>query len=129
LKRIITHVSREQRARRAIIRRPKAFLMDEPLSNLDARLRVDMRAELKHLQHELRIRPVYVTHDQAEAMTLPTASPFMQTGKSSIRHAGHVYHRPASTFVATFVGKPVDESDRSWRSHAGRSAPETSNSP
>ena len=54
---------------RAIIRRPKAFLMDEPLSNLDARLRVDMRAELKHLQHELGIVTLYVTHDQAEAMT------------------------------------------------------------
>ena len=59
---------------RAIVRHPRAFLMDEPLSNLDARLRLQMRGELKHLQHELGITTVYVTHDQAEAMTLDIAS-------------------------------------------------------
>ena len=59
---------------RAIIRTPKVFLMDEPLSNLDAKLRVQMRAELKHLQHELQVTTIYVTHDQIEAMISPTAS-------------------------------------------------------
>jgi multiple sugar transport system ATP-binding protein len=92
---------------RAIIRRPKAFLMDEPLSNLDARLRVEMRAELKHLQHELRTITVYVTHDQAEAMTLAHRIAVMRGG---IIHQydtpANVYHRPANTFVAQFVGSP-----------------------
>jgi multiple sugar transport system ATP-binding protein len=92
---------------RAIIRRPKAFLMDEPLSNLDARLRVEMRAELKHLQHELRTVTIYVTHDQAEAMTLAHRIAVMRDGK--ILHydtPANVYHRPANTFVAQFVGSP-----------------------
>lgn len=102
---------------RAIIRRPKAFLMDEPLSNLDARLRVDMRAELKHLQHELRIVTVYVTHDQAEAMTLAHRIAVMRDGKiQQFDTPGNVYHRPANTFVATFVGSPsmnlIEEGDR-----------------
>ena len=64
---------------RAIIRHPQAFLMDEPLSNLDSRLRIDMRAELKHLQHELSVVTIYVTHDQVEAMTLAAASRFLRT--------------------------------------------------
>jgi multiple sugar transport system ATP-binding protein len=102
---------------RAIIRRPKAFLMDEPLSNLDARLRVDMRAELKHLQHELRIVTVYVTHDQAEAMTLAHRIAVMRDGKiQQYDTPATVYHRPANTFVATFVGSPsmnlMEEGDR-----------------
>src|SRR5580700_666541 len=92
---------------RAIIRRPKAFLMDEPLSNLDARLRVDMRAELKHLQHELRIVTVYVTHDQAEAMTLAHRIAILRDGKlQQYDTPSNVYHRPANTFVASFVGSP-----------------------
>jgi multiple sugar transport system ATP-binding protein len=92
---------------RAIIRRPKAFLMDEPLSNLDARLRVEMRAELKHLQHELRIITVYVTHDQAEAMTLAHRIAIMRDGKiQQYDTPSNVYHRPANTFVASFVGSP-----------------------
>jgi len=92
---------------RAIIRRPKAFLMDEPLSNLDARLRVEMRAELKHLQHELRIITVYVTHDQAEAMTLAHRIAVMRDGKiQQYDTPANVYHRPANTFVAQFVGSP-----------------------
>lgn len=92
---------------RAIIRRPKAFLMDEPLSNLDARLRVEMRAELKHLQHELRIVTVYVTHDQAEAMTLAHKIAVMRDGKiQQYDTPANVYHRPANTFVAQFVGSP-----------------------
>jgi multiple sugar transport system ATP-binding protein len=92
---------------RAIIRRPKAFLMDEPLSNLDARLRVEMRAELKHLQHELRIVTVYVTHDQAEAMTLAHRIAVMRDGKiQQYDTPANVYHRPVNTFVAQFVGSP-----------------------
>ena len=92
---------------RAIIRRPKAFLMDEPLSNLDARLRVEMRAELKHLQHELRIVTIYVTHDQAEAMTLAHRIAVMRDGKiQQCDTPSNVYHRPANTFVAGFVGSP-----------------------
>ena len=92
---------------RAIIRRPKAFLMDEPLSNLDARLRVEMRAELKHLQHELRIVTLYVTHDQAEAMTLAHRIAVMRDGRvQQYDTPSNVYHRPANTFVAGFVGSP-----------------------
>jgi multiple sugar transport system ATP-binding protein len=102
---------------RAIIRRPKAFLMDEPLSNLDARLRVEMRAELKHLQHELRIVTLYVTHDQAEAMTLAHRIAIMRDGKiQQYDTPANVYHRPANTFVAGFVGSPsmnlIDDPDR-----------------
>ena len=105
------HLSGGERQRvalaRAIIRRPKAFLMDEPLSNLDARLRVEMRAELKHLQHELRIVTVYVTHDQAEAMTLAHKIAVMRDGKiQQYDTPANVYHRPANTFVAQFVGSP-----------------------
>jgi multiple sugar transport system ATP-binding protein len=101
---------------RAIIRRPKAFLMDEPLSNLDARLRVEMRAELKRLQHELRIVTIYVTHDQAEAMTLAHRIAVMCDGKiQQYDTPSNVYHRPANMFVAGFVGSPamnfVEEGD------------------
>lgn len=93
---------------RAIIRRPKAFLMDEPLSNLDARLRVEMRAELKHLQHELAIVTIYVTHDQAEAMTLAHRIAVMHDGKiQQFDTPANVYHKPANTFVAGFVGSPA----------------------
>jgi multiple sugar transport system ATP-binding protein len=93
---------------RAIIRRPKAFLMDEPLSNLDARLRVEMRAELKRLQHDLKIVTIYVTHDQAEAMTLAHRIAVMCDGKiQQFDTPANVYHRPANTFVASFVGSPA----------------------
>ncbi len=93
---------------RAIIRRPKAFLMDEPLSNLDARLRVEMRAELKRLQHDLKIVTIYVTHDQAEAMTLAHRIAVMRDGKiQQFDTPANVYHRPANTFVASFVGSPA----------------------
>jgi multiple sugar transport system ATP-binding protein len=105
------HLSGGERQRvalaRAIIRRPKAFLMDEPLSNLDARLRVEMRGELKRLQHELRIVTIYVTHDQAEAMTLAHRIAVMCDGKiQQYDTPSNVYHRPANTFVAGFVGSP-----------------------
>ncbi len=92
---------------RAIVRRPKAFLMDEPLSNLDARLRVEMRAELKRLQRELGVVTLYVTHDQAEAMTLATRIALMDCGVlQQFDTPWNVYHRPANLFVAGFLGSP-----------------------
>ena len=92
---------------RAIVRRPKAFLMDEPLSNLDARLRVEMRAELKRLQRELGVVTLYVTHDQAEAMTLASRIAVMDGGAvQQFDTPWNVYHRPANLFVAGFVGSP-----------------------
>jgi multiple sugar transport system ATP-binding protein len=92
---------------RAIVRHPRAFLMDEPLSNLDARLRVQMRGELKHLQHELATTTVYVTHDQAEAMTLGHRVAVMNKGKLlQFDTPLVIYNRPANRFVAEFVGSP-----------------------
>jgi multiple sugar transport system ATP-binding protein len=92
---------------RAIIRRPQAFLMDEPLSNLDSRLRIDMRAELKHLQHELAVVTVYVTHDQVEAMTLASRIAILKDGRlQQYDTPAEVYRRPANLFVAGFVGSP-----------------------
>ncbi len=92
---------------RAIVRQPRAYLMDEPLSNLDARLRVQMRGELKHLQHRLGTTTVYVTHDQAEAMTLAHRVAVMQNGKLQQFDAPlTIYNRPANRFVAEFVGSP-----------------------
>ena len=92
---------------RAIVRRPAVFLMDEPLSNLDAKLRLKMRAELKHLQHVLGTTTVYVTHDQIEAMTLAHRIAVMHEGK--LRQLGDpasIYNRPADMFVAGFIGSP-----------------------
>jgi multiple sugar transport system ATP-binding protein len=92
---------------RAIVRHPKAFLMDEPLSNLDARLRLQMRGELKRLQHTLRTTTVYVTHDQAEAMTLGHRVAVMHKGKlQQFDTPLEIYNRPANRFVAEFVGTP-----------------------
>ena len=92
---------------RAIVRRPAVFLMDEPLSNLDAKLRVTMRAEIKHLQHELGITTIYVTHDQIEAMTLAHRVAVMQGGVvQQIAPPDEVYDRPANLFVAGFIGSP-----------------------
>jgi len=92
---------------RAIIRRPKAFLMDEPLSNLDARLRLEMRAELKHLQRELSTVTLYVTHDQAEAMTLAHRIAVIDRGRLlQYDTPWNIYHRPANLFVAGFLGSP-----------------------
>ncbi|MBM3526128.1 MAG: ABC transporter ATP-binding protein, partial [Alphaproteobacteria bacterium] len=93
---------------RVIVRTPQVFLMDEPLSNLDAKLRVTMRAELKHLQHELAITTIYVTHDQIEAMTLAHRVAVMSDG--IIQQLGpprEIYDRPASLFVAGFIGSPA----------------------
>ena len=92
---------------RAIVRHPRAFLMDEPLSNLDARLRLQMRGELKHLQQKLATTTVYVTHDQAEAMTLGHRVAVMNKGKlQQFDTPLEIYHRPANRFVAEFVGSP-----------------------
>jgi multiple sugar transport system ATP-binding protein len=92
---------------RAIIRHPQAFLMDEPLSNLDSRLRVDMRAELKHLQHELSVVTIYVTHDQVEAMTLASRIAILNHGVlQQFDTPSEVYRRPANLFVAGFIGSP-----------------------
>ncbi|KAJ56026.1 ABC transporter ATP-binding protein [Actibacterium mucosum KCTC 23349] len=92
---------------RAIVRRPQLFLMDEPLSNLDAKLRTVMRAELKHLQKELATTTIYVTHDQVEAMTL--ADRIVILNDARIQQMGtpaEIYARPANTFVASFIGSP-----------------------
>lgn len=92
---------------RAIVRNPRVFLLDEPLSNLDAALRVQMRAELKRLQHRLRCTFVYVTHDQAEAMTLSDRLAVIRDGR--VEQCGtprEVYDRPVSKFVASFLGSP-----------------------
>ncbi len=92
---------------RAIVRHPKAFLMDEPLSNLDAKLRLQMRGELKNLQLKLGTTTVYVTHDQAEAMTLGHRVAVMNRGKlQQFDEPLEIYHRPANRFVAEFVGNP-----------------------
>ena len=92
---------------RAIVRHPRAFLMDEPLSNLDAKLRLQMRGELKHLQQRLGTTTVYVTHDQAEAMTLGHRVAVMNKGRLQQFDAPlEIYNRPANRFVAEFVGSP-----------------------
>jgi multiple sugar transport system ATP-binding protein len=92
---------------RAVVREPRAFLMDEPLSNLDAKLRVQTRGELKRLQHELGTTTVYVTHDQAEAMTLAGRVAVMRGGRlQQFAPPVEIYDRPANRFVAEFVGSP-----------------------
>jgi multiple sugar transport system ATP-binding protein len=92
---------------RAIVREPRVYLMDEPLSNLDARLRVQMRGELKRLQHDLGTTTVYVTHDQAEAMTLARRVAVMRGGRlQQFDTPMNIYNRPANRFVAEFVGSP-----------------------
>ncbi len=92
---------------RAIVRQPKVFLMDEPLSNLDAKLRDQTRAELKKLQERLGVTTVYVTHDQKEAMTLGTRIAVMKDGVlQQVGTPEEVYYAPKNTFVATFIGTP-----------------------
>jgi multiple sugar transport system ATP-binding protein len=93
---------------RAIVREPAVFLMDEPLSNLDAKLRVSTRAQIKNLQHELKVTTIYVTHDQIEAMTL--ADRVVVMNKGAFQQVGtptEIYDRPANTFVAGFIGSPA----------------------
>jgi multiple sugar transport system ATP-binding protein len=92
---------------RAIVRQPRAFLMDEPLSNLDAKLRVQMRAEIAQLQRSLAITTIYVTHDQTEAMTLGSRVAVLQGGVlQQIAPPQELYRRPANLFVASFIGSP-----------------------
>jgi multiple sugar transport system ATP-binding protein len=93
---------------RAIVRHPQAFLMDEPLSNLDAKLRVEMRAEIARLQRELAVTTVYVTHDQVEAMTMGTRVAVLQTGRlQQVAAPQRLYDEPDNLFVATFIGSPA----------------------
>jgi multiple sugar transport system ATP-binding protein len=93
---------------RAIVRQPSVFLMDEPLSNLDAKLRVSTRAQIKNLSHELQVTTIYVTHDQIEAMTLADRVVVMKSGV--VQQMGtptEIYDRPSNTFVAGFIGNPA----------------------
>ena len=93
---------------RAIVRDPKAFLMDEPLSNLDAKLRVQMRSEIARLQNRLGTTTVYVTHDQTEAMTLGDRVVVLRAGEAQqIGTPEELYTRPANLFVAGFIGSPA----------------------
>src|SRR5262249_32639466 len=92
---------------RAIVRQPRAFLMDEPLSNLDAKLRVQMRAEIAQLQRSLGTTTIYVTHDQIEAMTLGSRVAVISGGVlQQVASPQELYRRPANLFVAGFIGSP-----------------------
>src|SRR5213082_2028102 len=93
---------------RAIVRNPKVFLFDEPLSNLDAKLRVQMRTEIKRVHQKVTTTTVYVTHDQVEAMTLADRVVVMNNGRiEQIGTPHEVYHRPTTRFVAGFIGSPA----------------------
>ena len=93
---------------RAIVREPQAFLMDEPLSNLDAKLRVEMRAEIARLQRDLEVTTIYVTHDQTEAMTLGDRVAVMRDGLlQQFDRPSVLYERPVNLFVAEFIGSPA----------------------
>lgn len=112
LKRMPRELSGGQRQRvalaRAIVRNPRVFLMDEPLSNLDAKLRVTARAEIKHLSEELGVTTVYVTHDQIEAMTLAHRVAVMNEGVIvQLGRPEDIYNDPAHVFVAAFIGNPA----------------------
>src|SRR5271155_3198225 len=112
LERYPRHLSGGQRQRvamgRAIVRDPKVFLFDEPLSNLDAKLRVAMRVEIKRLQQDLGTTSLYVTHDQVEAMTLADRLIVMNAGNADqIGPPLDLYERPATAFVAGFIGSPA----------------------
>jgi multiple sugar transport system ATP-binding protein len=105
------HLSGGERQRvavgRAIVRHPKVFLFDEPLSNLDAKLRVQMRMEISHLHDRLDATIVYVTHDQVEAMTMGDQIVVISEGKiQQIADPGTLYHKPANQFVGGFIGTP-----------------------
>ncbi|WP_136660564.1 ABC transporter ATP-binding protein [Nitratireductor sp. XY-223] len=93
---------------RAIVREPNVFLMDEPLSNLDAKLRVSTRAQIKNLSHELSVTTIYVTHDQIEAMTLADRVVVMERGiVQQVGTPTEIYDKPANSFVASFIGNPA----------------------
>ena len=107
---------------RAMVRQPRAFLFDEPLSNLDAKLRVDVRGEIKKLFHELRTTTVFVTHDQVEAMTMADRIVVLHQGViQQVGTPAEVYNRPANLFVAGFIGTPtmnfipLERSGAAWR--------------
>jgi multiple sugar transport system ATP-binding protein len=111
LDRIPAELSGGQRQRvamgRAIVRHPDAFLFDEPLSNLDAKLRVQMRTEIKKLHNKVRTTVVYVTHDQVEAMTLADRIVVMKDGYiEQVGRPMEVFNHPVNTFVASFIGSP-----------------------
>jgi multiple sugar transport system ATP-binding protein len=111
LKRKPAQLSGGQRQRvamgRAIVRDPQAFLMDEPLSNLDAKLRVQMRAEIARIQRELGATTIYVTHDQVEAMTMGDRVAVLRKGRlQQVASPQRLYDRPANLFVASFIGSP-----------------------
>jgi multiple sugar transport system ATP-binding protein len=120
---------------RAVVRQPQVFLMDEPLSNLDAQLRVQVRAEIQEMQRELGVTMLYVTHDQVEAMTLGHRVAVFREGRlEQVATPEDLYLHPASTFVAAFVGSPsmnllpgriVDEGGSLVARFAGGSAPLT----
>ncbi len=110
---------------RAIVREPNVFLMDEPLSNLDAKLRVSTRAQIKNLSHELKVTTIYVTHDQIEAMTLADRVVVMEKGVvQQVGTPTEIYDRPANTFVAGFIGNPamnlIEGDAQGWRLRGGR---------
>ena len=110
---------------RAIVRAPQVFLFDEPLSNLDAKLRVQMRAEIKELHQRLKTTTVYVTHDQVEAMTMADRIVVMHDGiVEQIGSPLELYDRPANLFVAGFIGSPAMNMfkgvDPRWREAAFR---------
>ena len=93
---------------RSIVRKPQVFLMDEPLSNLDAKLRVAMRAEIKHLAYELQVTTIYVTHDQVEAMTLANRVAIMKDGViMQLAPPEEIYSDPVNLYVAGFIGSPA----------------------
>ena len=93
---------------RAIVREPAAFLMDEPLSNLDAKLRVQTRAEIKKLQDDLGTTTIYVTHDQVEAMTMGDRVAVMRKGElQQVAEPQELYDRPVNLFVGGFIGSPA----------------------
>jgi len=117
---------------RAIVREPKVFLMDEPLSNLDAKLRVQMRAEIKKLHQRLRTTFVYVTHDQVEAMTMADRIVLLHEGIiQQYDVPAVIYDRPANVFVATFIGSPpmniakVKRSDKGMALQPGKNSDRT----
>ncbi len=110
-KRYPSELSGGQQQRVAVARllatKPPVFLMDEPLSNLDARLRLDMRSELKRLHHDTGVTTIYVTHDQTEAMTMASCVVVMKAGRiQQVAPPREIYHKPANLFVAEFVGMP-----------------------
>ncbi len=130
LKRYPRELSGGQRQRvamgRAIVRNPKVFLFDEPLSNLDAKLRVQMRAEIKELHHKLRTTTIYVTHDQIEAMTMADKIVVMRDGRiEQIGTPMDLYDTPCNLFIATFIGSPAMNLIRGRVSRRGNSVFET----